>query len=99
MPPTPASAPVLPRPEGSRMDRPSVANYGLLVLATFCVAQACVPKTRARAADDPAAIADKLPEPAKVQVEFARDVKPLFAKYCVNCHGPDKQQAGLRLDV
>src|SRR5262245_2393890 len=31
-------------------------------------------------------------------VDFARDVQPLLAKYCVDCHGPKKQKAGLRLD-
>src|SRR5258708_38387068 len=76
------------------MDRPTAATYALVVLAATCASSAA-----ARAADDPATIADKLPPPAKIQVDFDRDVKPLFAKYCLNCHGPDKQQAGLRLDV
>ena len=31
-------------------------------------------------------------------VDFARDVRPIFAKHCVSCHGPDKQRGGLRLD-
>jgi len=30
--------------------------------------------------------------------EFARDVQPLLARRCYACHGPDKQEAGLRLD-
>ena len=34
------------------------------------------------------------PEP----VDFSRDVQPLLAKRCVACHGPDTQEAGLRLD-
>src|SRR4051812_12265136 len=32
-------------------------------------------------------------------VDYLRDVKPIFAKYCVDCHGPAKQKAGLRLDT
>src|SRR5260370_24720444 len=32
-------------------------------------------------------------------VDYTRDVKPLFAKNCVMCHGPDKQKSGLRLDT
>ena len=32
-------------------------------------------------------------------VEYTRDVKPLFAKYCIGCHGPDKQKGDLRLDT
>ncbi len=82
-----------------RMDRPSVATSGLVVLAAACAWIVPVTNSMAHNADDPAAIADRLPPPAKIQVDFSRDVKPLFAKYCLNCHGPDKQQAGLRLDV
>ena len=29
---------------------------------------------------------------------FERVVKPIFAKYCTSCHGPEKQKGGLRLD-
>jgi mono/diheme cytochrome c family protein len=31
-------------------------------------------------------------------VEFDRDVKPILAKHCLSCHGPDKQRGDLRLD-
>ncbi len=31
-------------------------------------------------------------------IDFARDVKPIFAAHCVSCHGAEKQRAGLRLD-
>ncbi|MHA0111064.1 c-type cytochrome domain-containing protein, partial [Klebsiella pneumoniae] len=31
--------------------------------------------------------------------DYTRDVKPLLAKACVGCHGPDKQRASLRLDT
>src|SRR5205814_10331406 len=31
-------------------------------------------------------------------VDFARDIKPIFAKRCVSCHGPDTAEASLRLD-
>ena len=32
-------------------------------------------------------------------VDFAKDVKPILSSRCYSCHGPDKQQNGLRLDV
>ncbi len=32
-------------------------------------------------------------------VDFARDVKPILAARCYQCHGKDKQESGLRLDV
>ncbi len=30
--------------------------------------------------------------------DFARDIQPLLARRCYACHGPDTQEAGLRLD-
>jgi len=30
--------------------------------------------------------------------DFSRDIQPLLAKRCLACHGPDTQEAGLRLD-
>jgi len=35
---------------------------------------------------------------AEAAVDFVRDVQPIFVEHCYQCHGPDKQQAGLRLD-
>lgn len=32
------------------------------------------------------------------KIDFDREVKPIFAQYCVKCHGQDKQRGGLRLD-
>jgi mono/diheme cytochrome c family protein len=32
-------------------------------------------------------------------VDYARDVKPIFAAHCTSCHGPAKQKADLRLDL
>jgi len=34
--------------------------------------------------------------PAKV--DFVKDVQPLLRDNCIDCHGPSKQKAGLRLD-
>src|SRR5262249_58079672 len=33
--------------------------------------------------------------------DFTREVRPVLARYCFKCHGPDKarRKAGLRLDV
>ncbi len=31
-------------------------------------------------------------------VDFARQVQPVFARACLRCHGPDRQNGGLRLD-
>ena len=31
-------------------------------------------------------------------VDFSREIQPLLARKCFACHGPDKQEGGLRLD-
>lgn len=33
------------------------------------------------------------------EVDFVRDVRPIFKEHCYDCHGADKQKSGLRLDV
>lgn len=48
-----------------------------------------------RLADD-AGKAAAAKNPAKA--DFAKDIAPLFAKYCVGCHGPEKQRAKIRFD-
>jgi mono/diheme cytochrome c family protein len=35
---------------------------------------------------------------AAANVDFARDVMPILEKTCVECHGPDKVKARLRMD-
>ena len=41
----------------------------------------------------------KLPPPSdKKGVTYATDIKPLFEKSCVKCHGAEKQKGKLRLD-
>ena len=40
----------------------------------------------------------KLPPAATRPVDFAKDIEPLLANNCFSCHGPRKQEAGLRLD-
>lgn len=42
------------------------------------------------ASDDPPAV--------KRRVDYTRDVKPILEKYCYDCHGPQQQLSGLRLD-
>jgi hypothetical protein len=31
-------------------------------------------------------------------IEFAREVQPILARHCLECHGPDKQKSGYRVD-
>jgi hypothetical protein len=39
------------------------------------------------------------PAPSAPRVDFARQIAPLLAKNCNECHGADLQEGGLRLDV
>ena len=36
---------------------------------------------------------------AQEKVDFAKDIKPIFEKSCIECHGPQKQKGKLRLDM
>ncbi len=40
----------------------------------------------------------RLPPAASGQMDFRRDIEPIFQRSCLACHGPDKQRGGLRLD-
>lgn len=39
-----------------------------------------------------------LPPAANRGVEFVKDIRPLFEKSCLSCHGAEKQKGGYRLD-
>ncbi|MBM3841157.1 MAG: hypothetical protein FJ398_25025 [Verrucomicrobia bacterium] len=50
----------------------------------------------ARAADPDIS---KLPPAAKKEgVTYEKDIKPIFEKSCINCHGPEKPKSKYRLD-
>src|SRR5437899_394099 len=65
--------------------------YAALLLWLFAALQIA----GGAAAIDPA----KLPPSATRQVDFARDIQPIFAERCLNCHGPKKHEAEFRLDA
>ena len=46
-----------------------------------------------------AAAQTKLPPAAARKVDYKQDIQPLLAQKCYSCHGPEVQQAGLRLDL
>ena len=39
------------------------------------------------------------PLSAAEPVDFAKQIRPIFEKHCVSCHGATKQKAGLKLDI
>ncbi|MFP6766099.1 MAG: PSD1 and planctomycete cytochrome C domain-containing protein [Planctomycetaceae bacterium] len=62
----------------------------LLAIAIACLVVAAWPHS---------ACADEdLPPAVDRDVNFVKDVKPLFAEFCLKCHGSEKQEAGFRLD-
>ncbi|HKA08822.1 MAG TPA: DUF1549 domain-containing protein, partial [Gemmataceae bacterium] len=46
----------------------------------------------------PACAAEPLPPAASREIDFPRDIQPIFAKNCCGCHGEKRQKSGLRLD-
>src|SRR5687767_6287889 len=44
------------------------------------------------------ALATPVAQVAKPQVDFAREVEPVFKAHCYRCHGVQQQMNGLRLD-
>ena len=67
-------------------------QFGLIVLAgVLCAAGRILP---------PATSAPPQPRVGKVKlVDFARDVLPILRRSCVECHGSEKDEGGLRLDL
>src|SRR5437764_10862956 len=40
----------------------------------------------------------QLPAPASHQVNFSKEIKPIFEASCIKCHGRGKDKGGLRID-
>ena len=64
----------------------------------FSVAMVVVNPAVAWPQESTAATAAGLPPAAARQVDFSRDIAPIFEQSCVACHGPAQQMNGLRLD-
>lgn len=43
-------------------------------------------------------VVSNLPPPAKIQIDFARDIKPILEANCLRCHGLEKPKSHFRLD-
>ena len=41
---------------------------------------------------------NQLPPAAAVQIDFARDVQPIFEQSCIRCHGPERPKSHFRLN-
>jgi mono/diheme cytochrome c family protein len=54
--------------------------------------------TAAAARSTPPLDLSRLPPAAEREVDFARDIQPIFRAACHSCHGAEKHEGGLRLD-
>ena len=76
------------------MSRHALSRF-TLCLVVLVVAVTHVALLECFAEDNPT----KLPPAANKEVDFVRDVRPIFQRACIRCHGPDKQKSEFRLDV
>ena len=76
--------------------RPAVTTIGKCVLPVALSLAACA----LLAADEAAGPANDsgLPPAATSKVDFAKELQPLFAERCYDCHGAKKQESGFRVD-
>jgi len=68
-------------------------------LLSICVATAFTMLACVAAEKKPAVDISKIPPASdRKDVTFAADIKPIFDKNCIKCHGAEKQKGKLRLD-
>ncbi len=69
-------------------------GFCVLVIALATSAQETQPPKKKTPVD-----ISKLPPPANASdVQYAKDIKPVFDESCIKCHGPEKPKGKLRLD-
>ena len=82
-----------PGPVAQRPVRSIRARGGaILLLALGCLASR-------QTAQGAVAVAVQLPPAASQTVDFIKDIQPILAQSCYECHGPEKQKADLRWDT
>ncbi len=69
-----------------------LANKLLQIVAFIFVSGAVLPNALA---ED---IAQNLPAPATVKINFDHDIRPILETSCLRCHGPQKPRSHFRLD-
>jgi mono/diheme cytochrome c family protein len=74
----------------------SLANSAAIFVAALVI---CCAVLSASHAEQESVALEKLPLAASQRVSFVNDIRPLFEQHCYECHGPDSQEAGPRLDL
>jgi mono/diheme cytochrome c family protein len=73
-----------------RMEMPKYIRLAVAIATGFV--------SLVNAADSAAPATRELPSPATQNVDFSKDLQPLFAERCFDCHGEKKEESGLRVD-
>ena len=76
----------------SRIGGTAMLDYPWLVLLISCLTAILVPVGGAEVD------ITKLPPPTEQQIEFHRDIQPIFESSCLRCHGPERPKSRFRLD-
>ena len=76
-----------------RVNRKLTLNLFLVFVTIVATA------SRSAWADDKSPPNHGLPPAATRSINFSNDIRPIFQKACVRCHGPEKQKGDYRLDV
>ena len=71
--------------------------FGLGISLASLLLATLSPTTREAPAAEPVVVVAKA-HPAQGQVLFEKEIRPLLKSKCYQCHGPEKQKGGLRLD-
>jgi mono/diheme cytochrome c family protein len=71
-----------------------IAFLGLAFAGSLLIANAAEKEKKTGDVD----ISKLPPASDKTGVTYASDMKPIFEKSCIKCHGPEKQKGKLRLD-
>src|SRR5262245_19581290 len=72
----------------------TASNRAWLWSASFVTLAAILPASHGAELDK-----SKLPPAAERQIDYVKDVRPIFERSCYTCHGPEKQKNNFRLDV
>ena len=78
------------------MRGPRLARITLLCLPALILGG--LVSLKPNSASEPQPPDNPLPPVARKKIDFNKDIKPILAKHCVGCHGPKKQESGLRVD-
>lgn len=86
------------RTEGRADDGPAASSPGIQAAPPAPSAPSAPPAAPAASAPPPPSTAGDAPAGNPGVVSFARQIEPILRETCVECHGPEKVKARLRMD-